>query len=113
MAHGEFIRDNDPQFTFGEIVANFFVYLSIHQMTFKAVVRSTHAKWADHVIDFQVGFSAFMFYISFACNERSNLLDSIIAGSITSVSAIAAGAGVILVRWISQIQNEGKYNEVE
>lgn len=112
MAHGEFVLDTQPEFTAGEIASSFVVFLGLHQMIFKVAVRSMHAKWADHFIDFQVALAAFMFYLSSAFVERNSFVDSILVGSFTAFFAAISGAVFVLFRWIYRERPEENYTEV-
>jgi len=113
MAHGEVDLDNDPAFTAGEIFANLFVFLVFHQLIFKGMVRLQHAKWADHVIDFQVAVGGFFFYVSYAFPISDDYLASLAAGLFTGLCAAIAGGMVVLIRWKSIPKKlNGKYAEV-
>jgi len=99
IAHGDLDLDNDPEFTVGEIIANFLIFLIFHQLIFKIVVRLQKAAWADNVIDFQVAVGGFFFYISYAFPISDAYLASLAAGAFTGLCAAIAGGMVVLLRW--------------
>jgi len=113
ISHGDAIFDNYPVFTFREVLANFFVYLCFHQLIFKAVSRLMKAAWADHILDFQVGFGAAFFYVSYAFPISDDFLASVVAGFFTGLCAAIGGAGCVFIRWIFRKKRvESNYSEV-
>lgn len=101
IGHG-FVFPNNPDYSVRELFWNLLVYGLLQSLIFRLASKHIcQARWAETLIDFQVGLAGFGFYLAGLVTTRSDqhFLRSANAGAWTSLLAIAFILPVLAFRW--------------
>ena len=93
---------SSPEYSVYEIISNLFIFIFIHTLLFFLASRAVNASWAEYIIDLQVGFGGFGFYLAnklLFFSNKSSILISLNAGLWTTIAAIIIGILPIINSW--------------
>ena len=93
---------SSPEYSVCEIISNLFIFIFIHTLLFFLASRAVNASWAEYIIDLQVGFGGFGFYLAnklLFFSNKSSIVISLNAGLWTTIAAIIIGIPPIINSW--------------
>ena len=93
---------SSPEYSVCEIISNLFIFIFIHTLLFFLASRAVNASWAEYIIDLQVGFGGFGFYLAnklLFFSNKSSIVISLNAGFWTTIAAIIIGIPPIINSW--------------
>jgi len=115
LSGGVFMMISPPTYSLKEIGYNFVVFAVAHTIIFSISCRTFQARWAEKIIDWQVGIGGFGFYVAAYFGLEGDLLVSFNAGAWTAAhGAVAAIPPLVYLWWRDKIYEEagGSYKEL-